>query len=341
MSVAAEKPVIMFVSGIQDNGVSVVSLDDQGRIRLDGKGSSNLQPFLDVALNNWFECKRVLVSAENLKSMELKQQPILVVNEVSDPDSHAILLKQLSQKLKSVPSPVINSPSQIELTKRSNTANILAPIKGVRVPHTIECRPQSVAAILQIWQKHFQKKPVILRAAGDHGGKSTLKLTRKTVPKLDQFALDGRVFTLSEYIDYKSEDGLYRKYRFALVAGRVILRHMIVSNHWMIHSRSRNYMDENPQYYDEEQSVLDEYLKQVPDSVLQKLSQINELVGLDYIGLDCTLRNNEILVFELNANMNILVNTHPQAWRWEKSISKIAKSLAIHLTDIIKKLSAK
>ena len=42
-------------------------------------------------------------------------------------------------------------------------------------------------------------------------------------------------FYLAPFIDYRGADGLYRKYRVALIAGRPYASHMAVSTHWMIH----------------------------------------------------------------------------------------------------------
>ncbi len=41
--------------------------------------------------------------------------------------------------------------------------------------------------------------------------------------------------------------------------------------------------------------------------------EIHSRVGLEYFGLDCNVRpNGDLLIFEANANMNILHNPYPE-----------------------------
>ena len=55
----------------------------------------------------------------------------------------------------------------------------------------------------------------------------------------------GDDFTLTQFVDYRSEDGWYRKYRIAFVGGHPFLCHMAASEHWMVHYLNAG-MDQSP-----------------------------------------------------------------------------------------------
>ncbi|MGH8036060.1 MAG: hypothetical protein ACREO9_12600, partial [Lysobacterales bacterium] len=52
--------------------------------------------------------------------------------------------------------------------------------------------------------------------------------------------------------------------------------------------------------------------EQIP-KLLPALQEISNRLQLEYFGLDCTIRpNGDLLIFEANANMNILFNPFPE-----------------------------
>jgi hypothetical protein len=77
--------------------------------------------------------------------------------------------------------------------------------------------------------------PIILRPVGSHAGRDLDKIEDPQgireylarVPEAD--------FFISRFIDYSGPDGLFRKFRIALIAGQPFACHMGISSHWMIH----------------------------------------------------------------------------------------------------------
>lgn len=322
---------ILFLRALPDDGFSQVLIKEDGSLDLLFSGCANTQSALIPLLRNTAKVKvdNLLLSTLDLRQSRNMQKPDVIFNEISEPDSHKKALGMAHKLIQQIQCPVINAPDKIANTRRETLAEILSPLSQVQVPKTLRCQPKSPKNIQTLWQNQFAGKPIIIRAAGDHGGSSTERLNNEQdLELLHQFALDGRDYLISKFMDYADSDGLYRKYRFALIDGQVILRHIIVSDYWMIHSRSRDYMNQHPEYYEEEQALLDAEAPSLPDGVLAILAQMNHLFQVDYLGIDCHINDKgEILVFELNANMNILINNPEQSWRWEKNIQRIAQTL--------------
>lgn len=332
---------ILFIDAIPDNGLVEARIDDQGEITINLGGSCNLWKFLAPSLSQFPNTflERIIISA-NSRDIPLKiKAPILVFNEISEPDSHLDALKITNQIIDQLKCAVINSPASIMNTRREHLQEKLIEFSCFNVPKTIRMTPLSPKDISRAWKKYFPECSVIVRKAGDHGGKSTLKLSnQKDLSLLHQYSLDGSAYMMSEFINYRSPDQLYRKYRFVLVNGAVFLRHMIISDQWMVHSRSRSFMKQNPKYYDEEKEMLHNFKNIVDPGLLKSLSMLNQIFGAEYLGLDCHIDEDNILtVFELNAGMNILVNNQVDGQLWEEPIDQIKQAL---LKLIINKASS-
>ena len=110
-------------------------------------------------------------------------------------------------------------------------------------------------------------------------------------------------FSIAPFIDYRSDDGLYRKYRIALIGGRAYACHMAVSAHWMIHYLNAE-MRERAERRAEEARFFAEFDENFVVRHEKALSTINERFGLDYIPFDCgETPDGRLLVFEAGSNM--------------------------------------
>ena len=144
-----------------------------------------------------------------------------------------------------------------------------------------------------------QVAPFIVREAGSHTGKGLILIADSdTTDELERFAFDGRDLYVTAYADFRSPDGLYRKYRLLVVDGVPFPRHMVASPSWNIHSEDRPLlMNKRPDLRDEEQAFLRDFsLDRFPafEALASKL-------GLDYFGVDFALGDDGgVLVFETN-----------------------------------------
>ena len=110
-------------------------------------------------------------------------------------------------------------------------------------------------------------------------------------------------FYLIEYLDYRSADGLFRKYRFFFVGEEILPYHLAIGDGWKLH-HFRTDMAHNAALQREEEDFLT-----APQSVFEPrhfaaLGAIRAALGLEYFGIDCALdRVGRLVVFEANATM--------------------------------------
>ena len=112
--------------------------------------------------------------------------------------------------------------------------------------------------------------------------------------------MPGAEFHISRFIDYRSDDGLFRKYRIVLIGGRAFAGHMGISQHWMIHYLNAG-MTESAHKRAEEERFMREFDSDFAVRHAAALDAVATRVGLDYLVMDCgETRDGRLLVFEID-----------------------------------------
>lgn len=322
----------LFVYGVPDDQSGKVKIDSQGNSSIVLSGSCNLSPYLrDLAGNVWLFG---LDSRSQAQQFQLNYWPNVIFNEISDPDSHTVALSRCESFCRQQQKPVINHPAHIMATRRDLISSQLTGIEGLILPKTIRLRPKSPDDVANAIRSECLSYPVIFRQAGDHGGVSTALIGCEAdlTQAMYQYALDGRAFYITEFMDYQSADGLYRKYRIVVVEGKPYLRHMIVSDNWLIHSSSRKFMQAQPMLRQEEAQKIASFDELIAPNISSCIKSITSVLQLDYFGIDCHITSdNKLLAFEINANMNVMLNNNPSPNIWEKPLKQIKQ----HLMEMI------
>lgn len=116
---------------------------------------------------------------------------------------------------------------------------------------------------------------------------------------------------LIEYVDYRGDDGLYQKTRAVMIDGSPFLRHSIYTDSWAIHSGSRAaLMDGDMGLCDRERRFLGEFRHAGFQKYAGVFQQIYERVRLDVFGIDFSIVDGKILIFEANACMSFVGKRH-------------------------------
>ena len=146
--------------------------------------------------------------------------------------------------------------------------------------------------------------PIILRQTGTHKGQ-IVGLMQGADETLSSLADAGEHFA-TEFVDFRSADGLYRKYRVFFIGERLVFRHMLVSDEWNVHAKDRQrYMASRPALRAEEELMFSTPAGAFPAVVLETLRKIRDRVKLDFFGMDFgLLPDGRVLLFECNASMN-------------------------------------
>lgn len=231
----------------------------------------------------------------------------VILNSICDADTNTKAMHHAISVFKNSDLPVINKPEDVLKTTREKTYEYLADIKGLHVPKCVRITPLRLSDVPVMLQEKGLDYPYIFRSTGEHGGDGmALVQNENDLEKLEQFAFDSRDFYAIEFVDFQSDDGLYRKYRMVIIDGKFYPRHLIISKSWNIHSETRAELMESDEKYKEEELA---YLSKPHPALAQQCEAIHKAIPLDFIGVDCYINaKGEMLIFEVNTCMRIVAD---------------------------------
>lgn len=227
-----------------------------------------------------------------------------VLNLVAEPDHSPSTLEALRLLLRGYGGRVINRPEAVLRTSRADVANILGGIPGLLVPKVHRFRGGDPDAALEAVTGAGLAFPFILRLPATHRGRSMMLVE-------DEGQFRSAVSSAPEYlaiqfIDYRSADGLHRKYRVWSFGGRQVFRHLAVTEHWIVHVTPGNeLMIDRPDLIAEELRLMERPQGAFPDQVHTIIAEIGERLALDYFGVDFGFHpDGRMVLFEANAAMS-------------------------------------
>lgn len=236
-----------------------------------------------------------------------------VLNLVSEPDHSPNTLEALRLLLRGYHGRVINRPEAVLRTSRDEVANVLRGIPGLLVPRVLLFRGGDPDAALEAVTGAGLEFPLIVRLPATHRGRSMV-LVEDGDQFRSQVSTEQDYFAI-EFVDYRSADGLYRKYRTWSFGGRQVFRHLAVTEHWIVHVTPGNeYMIDRPDLIDEEIRLMERLEGDFPDEVHAIITEIGERLGLDCFGVDFGFHpDGRMVLFEANAAMSFFpLVKHPR-----------------------------
>lgn len=214
--------------------------------------------------------------------------------------------------------PAINDPQRVHATARDALATTLSGVAG--------CSAAPVRRIARADLTNVTGPfPLLVRPADAHGGRGLERIDDADAIVAYAARVPAAAYDVGPFIDYRSADGFYRKYRVMFVDGQPYPYHLALDTSWMIHYRSAP-MDEHAWMRDEERRFL-----QHPEKALggwhTTLPALAAAVGLDYFGIDCAvLADGTVFVFEADAAMLVHAFT-PDAEK-QAAVARIRAALA-------------
>ena len=224
---------------------------------------------------------------------------------VSESDPTRALLEQLAQCVPSWRTPLLNRPNRITRTSRDQACTLLADAPGVSMPASARVTRDALqrvsAGTLDLADLLPDAGlPLIVRPVDSHAGHGLDKVDSATALAAYLQASAADAFFISRFIDYRSADGQFRKYRVVLVDGVPYAGHMGVSAHWMIHYLNAG-MTESAAKRAEEEAFMRGFETGFAHHHATALRAIAERFGLDYLVIDCAeTARGELLVFEVD-----------------------------------------
>jgi tetratricopeptide (TPR) repeat protein len=232
----------------------------------------------------------------------------VVFNAIGDPDAAEPIAARVDQFLRQQTRRVLNPPDRIALTARHRARKLFAEIDGVEIPACVrvDAEQASESGVAAAVAGARLAAPWLIRPIGSHGGEG-LKLIER-LDDLAGFAASGPLY-LSAFHDFRSTDGLYRKYRVFFVDRRPYPYHLAIGSHWLLHYASAGMVGHNERLA-EERRFLEDPEGALGTRAMDALRAIGRRMDLDFAGLDFSVtRDGRVLLFEANATMLV----HPES----------------------------
>ena len=227
---------------------------------------------------------------------------------VGESQANARLLENLAQWLEGWPRPILNRPEAILLLSRAAVAARLQGLLGVEVPACVRAARSTLDAVASGTRSIAEVLrgagfPVIVRPLDAHGGHDLERIERAEALGAYLARVAHSEFFVAPFVDYRSADGAFRKYRVVCIGGAAYACHMAISDHWMIHYLNAG-MGESAAKRAEEAAFMAGFDAGFGLRHRTALAAIAQRIGLDYFGIDCAESNRgELLVFEVDPAM--------------------------------------
>ncbi|HUA52224.1 MAG TPA: tetratricopeptide repeat protein [Candidatus Sulfotelmatobacter sp.] len=230
--------------------------------------------------------------------------------------------------------PALNDPARVRRLSRDGAARLFADIPGCHFPPTARLtRTELLAASspLDALRSRGMALPVVIRPIESHAGVDLARI--ETAGELADYLarVEPPGYYVAPFVDYRSPDGFYRKYRVMFVDGVPYPCHLAISERWMIHYLNAD----TPNFVwmrAEEERFLADLSNVFTGAAVDALRAIAARCGLDYAGMDCTLdAEGRVLVFEIDAAMLVHlwdpIEIYPYKHRYVPRIFRAVEAL--------------
>jgi hypothetical protein len=227
---------------------------------------------------------------------------------IGEADATRGLLGVLEPLVRAWPRPILNRPECVLRLSRLGTWTVLDGAPGIAMPKTVRV---DRAAFAQIGAGAApldrtlpgDQFPIIARPIGSHAGRGLAKLDSASAIAPYLAEQPGDAFTVSRFVDYRSPDGLFRKYRVAMIGGRPFASHMAISTEWMVHYLNAG-MTESAEKRAEEARFMADFDTDFGHRHAAAFHEFAERAALDYFAIDCgETPDGKLLVFEADTAM--------------------------------------
>ncbi len=200
------------------------------------------------------------------------------------------------------PRRVLNPACHILHNSRNGVYQRLKDIPGLQIPPTMRISRAELTSVagqeLPTAQLFGGTYPVTVRPLVSRGGQGLARIENAAQLAAYLDTSDEEEFFVSFYIDYRSQDGQYRKARIALIDGIPFICHLAISDSWIVHYGSAG-MTDSAAKRDEEACFMRDFDNGFGKRHREALRSIAGKLALDYVVIDCAeTTNGDLLLFE-------------------------------------------
>jgi glutathione synthase/RimK-type ligase-like ATP-grasp enzyme len=276
----------------------------------------------------------------------LPEHDLAIVTACMADGNHAVLA-EIARLLPSWPQPVLNRPEQIAALSRERLHGLLKNVPGLVMPATVRIDRTTlgeIAAGRAELTAHLPEGafPLIARPLDSHAGRGLQKLDDPAALTSYLAEQSDRGFHISRFVDYRSPDGLFRKYRVVFIGGRPYACHMAIASQWMIYYLNAG-MAESAAKKIEEERFMTGFDHEFSQRHHAALAGIAKRVDLDYFGIDCAqTAEGSLLLFEADIAMIVHLMDSPTIFPYKVAqMKKLFADFAAMLKDCAGRPSAK
>ncbi len=219
----------------------------------------------------------------------------LAIVAAGELDTNRPVLAEIAASASSLAVPLLNDPVRVARLSRESVAALFADAPDILAPPVERLGREALA--------EAQEFPFIVRPVDSHAGRGLQRIA-------DQGGLAAYLetraeasFFLTPYVDYRSADGLFRKYRIAFIDGAPFACHMAISDHWMIYYLNAG-MSESADKRAEEARFMGDFDGDFARRHETALARIARRIGLDYFAIDCgEMPDGRLILFEADIAM--------------------------------------
>jgi hypothetical protein len=201
------------------------------------------------------------------------------------------------------PRPMLNPPRLVCNLDRDKLHGLLRGIEGLDIPAT-ECVTRAQLSAVALTNASLAslaaelRFPVIVRPRGSHAGVGLAKISDPAAIGEYLAARPEQEFFVSRFVDYASDDGLFRKYRVVVIDGRPYACHMAIADRWDIW-----YLNAGMAYSESKRLEEANFMRTFDSAFAVRhhraLAAMTDRIGLDYFTIDCAENSSgELLIFE-------------------------------------------
>jgi hypothetical protein len=221
----------------------------------------------------------------------------------SDSEDCRGALDKIAHAMTHWPRPLLNSPRLIGNLDRDKLYGLLGGTEGLEIPPTEGVTREQLIKLSQSTLALSELSsgicfPVIVRPRGSHAGKGLAKLDDSAAIAHYLVEHSQESFFISRFVDYRSDDGLFRKYRIVFIDSHPYACHLAIADRWDLWYLNAGMSDSADKRFEEEtfMSTFDTGFAQRHCAALSGLSK---RIGLDYFTVDCAeTKEGSLLIFE-------------------------------------------
>ena len=237
----------------------------------------------------------VLYCTADVAALPARANDDVVINAMAATEAHVPAIVRSIALLAAKSVMAINPPAHLERVRRAALPHTLRDVPSCFTPPV---RRVSRADVARAFAAE-DARPSVLRPVDAQRGDDFERIA--TRPELDAYLarVASAAFTLGPFVDYRSPDGFYRKYRVVVVDGVPYPYHLAISAEWLVHYwRVSDAMRATDWMRAEEERFFE-----APATVFPTweatFGAIAAAAGIDYFAVDCARRpDGSVLVFE-------------------------------------------